>query len=61
LRNPRLMIINIPDHISTENLEGTSIAQNLDFHLVKRDIKAKFSNETKKHTKLGNGDRSPDL
>ena len=55
------MIINIPDHISTENLEGTSIAQNLDFHLVKRDIKAKFSNETKKHTKLGNGDRSPDL
>jgi len=60
LRNIRLVIIKIPEDISTENLEDTLIAQNPDLHLVKEDIKAKFSYETKKHTKLGNGGRSPD-
>ena len=54
------MIIITPEDISTENLEDTLIAQNPDLHLVKEDIKAKFSYETKKHTKLGNGGRSPD-
>ena len=49
LRNPRLVIINIPEDISTENLEATLITQNPDRHLVKGDIKAKFSSETKKH------------
>ena len=49
LRNPRLVIINIPEDISTENLEDTLIAQNPDLHLVKGVIKAKFNYEKKKH------------
>jgi hypothetical protein len=51
LRNPRLVIINIPDDISTENLEDTLITQNPDLRLVKGDTKTKFSYETKKHTR----------
>ena len=49
MRNLRLVIVNIPEDISTENLEDTLITQNPDLHLVKGDIKAKFSYETKKH------------
>ena len=48
LMNPRLVIINIPEDIPTENLEDTIIAQNPDLHSVKGD-KEKFSYETKKH------------
>jgi ribosomal protein L7Ae-like RNA K-turn-binding protein len=47
LRNPRLVIINIPEDITTDNLEDTLLAQNPDLDLVKGDIKAKFSYETK--------------
>ena len=43
------MIINTPEDISTENLEDTLIAQNSYLHLVKGDIKSKFSYETKKN------------
>ena len=43
------MIINIPEDITTENLEDALIAQNPGLNLVKGDIKAKFSFETKKH------------
>jgi len=35
LRNARLVIINTPDYISTENLEDTLIAQKPDLHLGK--------------------------
>ena len=49
LRNPTLVILNIPEDISTGNLEDTLIAQNPDLNLKKGDIKAKFSYETKKH------------
>ena len=49
LRNPRLVILNIPEDISTGNLEDTLIAQNHDLNLKKGDIQAKFSYETKKH------------
>ena len=33
LRNPRLVIYNIPENISIENAEGTLIAQNPEIHL----------------------------
>ena len=45
------MIINEPEDIHIENLEDTLIAQNPDLHFVKGDIKAKFSYETKIHTR----------
>jgi hypothetical protein len=49
LRNPRLVIINVPEDITTDNLEDTLLAQNPDLDLVKGDIEEKFSHETKKH------------
>jgi hypothetical protein len=48
LRNPRLVIFNIPEDISTGNLEDTLIAQNPDLNLKKGDINARFSYVTKK-------------
>jgi hypothetical protein len=49
LRNPRLVMINIPEDITVGNTEDTLIVQNPDLNLKKGDIKAKFSSETKKH------------
>ena len=49
LRNPRLVILNIPEDISVGNLEDTLIAQNSELNLQKGDSKAKFRYETKKH------------
>ena len=49
LRKSRLVILNIPEDISTGNLEDTLIAQNPDLNLKKGDIQVKFSYETKKH------------
>jgi hypothetical protein len=43
------VIFNIPEDISTGNLEDTLIAQNPDLNFKKGDIKAKLSFETKKH------------
>jgi hypothetical protein len=48
-RNLRLVILNIPEDISTGNLEDTLIAQNPELNLQKGDIKAKLRYETKKH------------
>jgi len=42
LRNPRLVIINIPEDITTDNLEGTLLAQNPGLKLAKGDINAKI-------------------
>ena len=49
LRNPRLVILNIPEDIFIGNLEDILIAQNPDLNLKKGDIQAKFNYETKKH------------
>ena len=38
LRKPRLVIFNIPDDISTGNLEDTLVAQNPNLNLKKGDI-----------------------
>jgi hypothetical protein len=51
LRNPRLVILNIPEEISNENVEDTLLAQNTDLNLKQGDIKAKFSYETRKHNR----------
>jgi len=51
LRNPRLVIINIPQEISIGNLEDTLRAQNTDVNLKQGDINAKFCYETRKHTR----------
>jgi hypothetical protein len=51
LRNPRLVIYNIPEDISTQNIEETILAHNPEFNLNKGDINAKFSYVTKRHTR----------
>jgi len=51
LRNPRLVIINIPEEISIGNVEDTLLAQNVEVNLKRGDIEAKFSYETRKNTR----------
>jgi hypothetical protein len=51
LRNPRLIIYNIPEYISTQNTEDTILTQNSEFNLNKGDINSKFSYVTKRHTR----------
>jgi hypothetical protein len=48
LRKPRLIILNIPEEISTTKLEYTLLAQNPGLNFKKRDIVDKVSYETKK-------------
>jgi hypothetical protein len=50
-RNPRLVIRNIPEDITTCNIEGTLIKQNPDLYLKAGDINAKYIYETKKHSR----------
>jgi len=49
LRNPRVVILNIPDDITTSNIEGTLITQNTGLNLANGDINAKFICATKTH------------
>jgi hypothetical protein len=51
LRNPRLVILNIPEEISIGNVEDTLIGQNPKINLKQGDITAKFSYETRKHSR----------
>jgi len=51
LRNPRLVIINIPEEISIGNVEEILLAQNTDVNLKQGDINAKFIYETRKHNR----------
>jgi hypothetical protein len=46
-RKPRLKIHNIPEDISTDNIENTLIAQNPDIGLEKGENTPKFTYETK--------------
>jgi len=48
LRKPRLIILNIPEDISTTNIEDRMLMQNADLNLRKGEIVAKFSYVTKK-------------
>ena len=50
-RNPRLVIRNIPEDITTINIEGTLIKQNSDLYLKAGDINAKYNYETKKYSR----------
>jgi hypothetical protein len=51
LRNPRIVIYNVPEDISTQNVEETILAQNPEFDLNKGDITAKFLYVTKSLTR----------
>jgi hypothetical protein len=51
LRNPRLVLLNIPDDITTENTEETLIVQNSELNIKKGDIRAKFCYTTKRKTR----------
>ena len=51
LRNPRLVIYNIPETISIRNIEDTLLAQNPELNLKTGDITTKFSYETKRRTR----------
>ena len=48
-RKPRLVIINVPEDISTTNIEDTILRQNPDLSLQKGNIVAKFIYVTKKY------------
>jgi hypothetical protein len=51
LRNPRLILLNIPDDITTENAEETIIVQNSELSFKKGDIRPKFCYTTKRKTR----------
>ena len=51
LLNPRLVIYNIPEDITTQNVEDTIIAQNPELNLNKGDISAKFTYVTKRQAR----------
>jgi hypothetical protein len=51
LRNSRLVIYNIPENISTENVEDTLIAQNPELNLEAGAITAKYTYDTKRRTR----------
>ena len=46
-----MVIYNVPEDISTQNVEETILAQNPEFNLNKGDINAKFLYVTKRHTR----------
>ena len=50
-RKPRLKKINITDENSTDNIEGTLMAQNPEICVGKGEIIPKFTYETKRHTR----------
>jgi hypothetical protein len=50
-RNPRLVLLNIPDDITIENAEETLTAQNSELDIKKGDIRAKFCYTTKRKTR----------
>ena len=47
LRKPRLIPLNVPEDISTTNIEDSILMQNPDLNLRKGEIVAKFSYVTK--------------
>jgi hypothetical protein len=51
LRNPRLVLLNIPDDITVENVEDTFTVQNPELDLKEGDIRAKFCYTTKRETR----------
>jgi len=51
LRNPRLVIYNIPQTISTRNIQDTLLAQNPELNLKTGDITEKLSYETKRRSR----------
>jgi hypothetical protein len=51
MRNPMLVLYNIPEEISTQNIEEIMIAQNPELNLKVGDIKPKFVHETRKRTR----------
>jgi len=50
-RKPRLKIINIPEDISTYNIEDTPMAQNPEIVIAIGEIIPKFTYESKRHTR----------
>jgi hypothetical protein len=51
LRNPRLVLLNIPEDITLDNVEETLIRQNPESDIKVGDIKAKFCYTTKRETR----------
>jgi hypothetical protein len=51
LKNPRLVIYNIPEDISIRNIEDTLLAQNPELNLKTGDINSKFMYETQRRTR----------
>jgi hypothetical protein len=58
-RKPRIKIHNIPEEITTDNIEDTLIAQNPDIGIDKGEITPKFTYETKRHSQHSNRGQFP--
>ena len=50
-RNPRMVLLGIPEDITTDNIETTLAKQNPELDIKEGDIRAKFSYTTKRETK----------
>ena len=50
-RNPRMVLLGIPEDITTENIGTTLAKQNPELDIKEEDIRAKFSYTTKRETK----------
>ena len=62
LRNPRLVLLNIPEDITFENVEETLTIQNPELDLKEGDIRAKFCYTTQREkrnlvTEVDSGNR----
>ena len=55
LRNPMVIIVNVPEEVNKDNAEETIITQNPELNLLQGDIKTKFCFTTKKHIKKSRG------
>ena len=49
-RNPRVIVYNVPDTLTTENAEATKLAQNSDLKLQEGDFQAKYTFKTRRKT-----------
>jgi len=49
-RNPRIIVYNVPDALTTENAEAIILAQNPDLKLQEGDIQAKYTFKTRRKT-----------
>ena len=61
LRKPRIIILNVPEDINTNNIEDAIIKQNLDLNMTKGSMIAKFTYVTKRKYRNAVVEVGPDV